>query len=220
MSYTTPNFNGFEATGSVHENLGSIDNSELGFSGKASYSFAAADTTGKIWVGGTHRKIQTPTSITTASLSSGTAVVGNSGVAAAADYDAEGYEIGGKVGVAGAELVGYYYNGKNMDASVGIAVNTAGATTYTQHDNSGGYVQATYILPTKTKVGVSWGRSTIEKTAAETADAERDAWIVGAYHPLTKHLNVVAEYNHLETTSSANAEGKAKTVSLGAILFF
>jgi predicted porin len=151
---------------------------------------------------------------------SGTAVIGNSGVAAAADYDAEGYEIGGKVGVAGAELVGYYYNGKNMDASVGIAVNTAGSTSYTQHDNSGGYVQATYILPTKTKVGVSWGRSTIEKAAAETTDAERDAWIVGAYHPLTKHLNVVAEYNHLETTTSANAEGKAKTVSLGAILFF
>jgi predicted porin len=219
MSYTTPNFNGFEATGSIHENLGSIDNSELGFSGKASYSFAAADTTGKIWVGGTHRKIQTPTAITTATTNGSAVTIGNSGVANAADYDAEGYEIGGKVGVAGAELVGYYYNGKNMDAGAGFAVNTAGATTYTEHDNSGGYVQATYILPTKTKVGVSWGRSTIEKNGT-VADAERDAWIVGAYHPLTKHLNVVAEYNHLETTSTANAEGKAKTVSLGAILFF
>jgi hypothetical protein len=44
---------------------------------------------------------------------------------------------------------------------------------------------------------------------------------VGAYHPLTKHLNLVAEYNSTETegqTGSNNAENDS--LSLGAILFF
>ena len=199
MAYTTPNFNGFEATGSIHENLGSLDNKELGYSAKASYSFAANDVNGKVWVEGTTHEIAT----------------------AAAKYDAEGYGIGGKVGAAGAELVGYYYNGQNMDSGIGTAINTNGVsgTDFVGYnlDNSGGYVQATYILPTKTKVGVSWGLNSIQTAVNDT---EREAWIVGAYHPLTKHLNVVAEYNHLEATNASNVEGKAKTVSLGAILFF
>jgi hypothetical protein len=86
-------------------------------------------------------------------------------------------------------------------------------------------VQGTYILPTKTKVGVSWGTSRIEKAGTELRDAEREAWVIGAYHPLTKHLNLVAEYNYLDVTAATGAagaasEGKSKTASLGAILFF
>jgi predicted porin len=203
MAYTTPNFGGFEVTGSIHENLGSLDNKKLGYSGKASYSFAANDTTGKIWLEGTSRKIQDGDT---------TAITG--------ERTASGYGIGGKVGVAGAELVGYYYDGKNMDSGIGTAINTNGAAAgiaTTNLDNKGGYVQATYVLPIKTKVGASWGQNSIKTVGNDT---EREAWIIGAYHPLTKHLNLVAEYNHLKVTDDANVEGKAKTTSLGAILFF
>jgi hypothetical protein len=59
IAYTTPNFNGFEATAAITEATGQVDNSNLGLEGKASYSFAANDVTGKIWVGGKHQKIQT-----------------------------------------------------------------------------------------------------------------------------------------------------------------
>ena len=229
ISYTTPNFNGFEATGSIHENLGSLDNNELGYSGKASYSFAANDATGKIWVEGTHHKVQAASSYTTVAGSKYSPAT----TATLDEADAEGYGIGAKVGYAGAELVGYYYNGQNMDSGIGTAINTAvqatsGASTFKQHDNNGGYVQATYVLPTKTKVGVSWGKNIIEAGSSQTLDSEREAWVVGAYHPLTKSLNLVAEYNHLETkntgtdgaTLNTAGDGKAKTVSLGAILFF
>jgi hypothetical protein len=41
----------------------------------------------------------------------------------------------------------------------------------------------------------------------------------GLYHPLTKHLNLVAEYSHVESQLDAS-KGKSKTGSLGAILFF
>jgi predicted porin len=58
IAYTTPNFSGFEATAAVTEATGQFDNSNLGAEGKASYSFAANDVTGKIWVGGKTQKIQ------------------------------------------------------------------------------------------------------------------------------------------------------------------
>lgn len=224
IAYTTPNFNGFEATGSVHENLGSLDNNELGFSGKASYSFVANDVNGKVWLEGTHHKIQTSNAATLTYSTTAGASLAYTG--AITEYDARGVGIGGKLAAAGAELVGYYYDGKNMDSGIGTAINTAltATSSFTQHDNNGGYVQATYVLPIKTKIGASWGKNIIERAGSELRDAEREAWVVGAYHPLTKHLNLVLEYNHLETESATAAagsqEGKAKTVSAGAILFF
>jgi hypothetical protein len=217
IAYTTPNFNGFEATAALTEATGQIDNGNMGVEGKASYSFAANDVTGKIWVGGKDLKIQN--------------TVTN-------ELDARAAEIGAKVATSGIELLGYYYDGKNVDSGNGTAINTAGglgsvsfqgSNPLVSRDNSGGYVQATYVMPFKTKLGVSWGKNTIEKVLTEVADRERTATIIGAYHPLTKHLNLVAEYNHLKIdggTASATAvnfdgtEGKAKTVSLGAILFF
>ena len=223
IAYTTPNFNGFEATAALTEATGQQDNGNLGYEGKASYSFAANDVNGKIWVGGLHQKIQTRATASSA---------GNSSTGAISERDARAVEIGGKVGFSGLELLGYYYDGKNHDSGNGTAINTnvpatsalAGfSTTTPETDNKGGYVQATYVMPFKTKLGVSWGRSQIER--AGFRDAEREATIVGAYHPLTKHLNLVAEYNHLDIESatavgSAASEGKQKTMSLGAILFF
>jgi predicted porin len=229
IAYTTPNFNGFEAAVAVTEATGQIDNSNMGYEGKASYSFAANDVTGKIWVGGKHTKIQLGATAATATAAQTGAIT---------EKDARAFEVGAKAAAAGFEVVGYYYDGKNVDSGIGTAINTngllgnqaAGGTTYhstanfVERDNNGGYVQATYVLPFKTKIGASWGKNVIEKTGADVRDAEREAWIIGAYHPLTKHLNLVAEYNHLDVTSLATAgsagEGKSKTASLGAILFF
>jgi len=229
IAYTTPNFNGFEATAAITEATGQFDNSNLGYEGKASYSFAANDVTGKVWVGGKTQKIQTRANglATVAADIYGAGAVASTAIT---ENTARAAEIGAKLGFAGAELVGYYYDGKNADSGIGTAISTIGVLNANaavgQRDNTGGYVQATYVLPFKTKIGASWGLSTIERNATTTdlRDREREAWILGAYHPLTKHLNLVAEYNHLEFTSNtaaAGAEtGKAKTASLGAILFF
>jgi hypothetical protein len=227
IAYSTPNFGGFEATASVHENLGSINNKKLGYSGKASYSFAANDVTGKVWLGGTQRKIQVGQGnyLDTGVATSSTDTLHVYNATALDEYNARGVEVGGKLAFAGAELVGYYYDGKNMDSGIGTAINTlsfsdnAATASFVSRDNHGGYVQATYVLPTKTKVGASWGKNVIEGTR----DREREATVVGAYHPLTKHLNLVAEYNHLtlEGADFTTADkGKQKTMSLGAILFF
>ena len=95
-----------------------------------------------------------------------------------------------------------------------------------RRDSKGGYVQATYVIPTGTKLGVSWGRSTIEANSGDAIatgqvgkDLKDSMWVIGAYHPLTKHLNLVAEYSDVKS-EVGSLDGKAKTVSLGGILFF
>jgi hypothetical protein len=212
FQYQTPNWNGFQVTAAIQESLGQTTNNELGYAAKATYDFAANDVTGRVWVGGVTSK------------RNNTFTTGNPAVTTAGDQiDADAYEIGAKAAYQGAELVGYYYDGNNMDGGVGqFPGSTSTATTLagaaiTDTKNSGGYVQATYKLPgVGTKLGASWGLNNIGASS-------REAYIVGAYHPLTKSVNLVAEYNNLETdtgAAGANATGKARTVSLGAILFF
>jgi len=43
---------------------------------------------------------------------------------------------------------------------------------------------------------------------------------VGAYHPLTKHLNLVAEYSNVESDSHDGTSSESDIISVGAILFF
>jgi predicted porin len=83
-------------------------------------------------------------------------------------------------------------------------------------------LQATYILPTKTKLGLAYGVSKLDRVGAEadTLVKENERITLGLYHPLTKHLNLVAEYNDVSSKNHANAERDARTGSLGAILFF
>jgi hypothetical protein len=49
---------------------------------------------------------------------------------------------------------------------------------------------------------------------------DNERYTVGLYHPLTKHLNLVAEYNDVEAKAHNGIENKARSGSLGAILFF
>jgi len=215
IAYTTPNFSGLSAQVALTEMNGQIDRGNLGYEGKINFDFGSGDTTGKLWVSGKSGEIQT------AATAPGGATWGSGLVT---DHKAEAFDFGGKVGSGGAELVAYYYTAKNSDAGVGQYLNTYGTTTaaFVSRENHGGYVQGTYKLPgVGTKLGLSYGKSVIERnTVANDRDAEREATIVGIYHPLTKHVNIVAEYNHLDVNSHANTTGKAQTGSLGAILFF
>jgi hypothetical protein len=257
IAYTTPNFNGFQATAGLTQNWGaarsgtgekvaastaysvssvsagittynitatttaasyysaatSARSSQTAYEGKASYSFAANDVTGKVWVSGISNRVN--------DLGAGVAVEDN--IAYAGD-------IGANVNAAGFGLTGYYYSGRGIGTTGQMWDGYA--TNGKSRDSDGGYVQATYALPTKTKVGVSWGISKLDlasgessaiATAALSSGAlvkENEMWTGGIYHPLTKHLNIVAEYSHLQSQNHAGQENKNKTGSLGAILFF
>ena len=93
-----------------------------------------------------------------------------------------------------------------------------------KRDSDGGYVQATYVLPTKTKIGLAYGKSNLDLTASETQASlvvsHNKRFTLGAYHPLTKHLNLVAEWNDMETEAHGGLKNENSSISTGAILFF
>lgn len=217
LAYTSPNWNGFQFTAGVTQAFNAI--SVAGFSGvtsgrggnqpafeaKTSYEWTG-DVAGKVWASVLSQKLEF-------------SAANNSG-----DERAYAWDLGTTVNVAGFGLTGYYYNGKGIGTLVQF--NEALDPSGKRRDSKGGYVQATYVIPTGTKLGVSWGKSTLEANSAASEginglgdDFETKMWTVGAYHPLTKHLNLVAEYSDVKE-EIANLDGKAKTVSLGAILFF
>ena len=242
IAYTTPNMSGFQASVGVSQAFkstnvtnnnatttmnSSLTNASPAYEGKASYSFAANDVTGKIWVSGIAQRIGS---------FNGNATANSVGLE---NQDPVAYagDIGANVNFAGFGLTGNYYSGTGIGITGqfadGYGINTT-TSKINGRDSSGGYVQATYVLPTKTKVGVSWGVSTLDRADGETNVTgtaqtnmivgnlvkEQAMWTAGVYHPLTKHLNLVAEYNHSTSENQAGQENKSNNGSLGAILFF
>ena len=212
IAYSSPNFNGFSFTAGLTQawNPGTETGrggSETAYEGKASYAWAG-DFAGKVWVSGISQK-----------LANITALAGGSTTASA-------WDIGANVNAMGFGLTGYYGEGKGTGTTVQFASGLG--TTGNKRDSDDWYVQGTYTLPTVgTKLGVSYGESTLDGAAGDVALIKTTTEMItfGAYHPLTKHLNLVAEYSevkgkHDDVAVALDAKGKTKTVALGAILFF
>jgi len=215
IAYTTPNFNGFQATvGITNPNQWGAGNAagatptlptslyqdRFGIEGKASYSFSGDALAGKLWVSGASYDVTRN--------------------AAGASYTASVYDIGLNLNAGNLGLTGYYYAGEGVGTTAigNLGVNGDGI----KRDSDGGYLQATYALPTKTKVGLAWGVSKLDRaTTTDTAIvSENNRITLGLYHPLTKHLNLVAEYNDIESKVHNGTRGESQPGSLGAILFF
>jgi len=222
VAYSSPNWNGFSFTvgltqawdpASVGVNVAAgpfkRGGSQTAYEGKASYEWTG-DVAGKVWVSGLSQNVEQP-------------VFGNDAIGS---ERAQAWDIGANVNVAGFGLTGYYGQGKGT--GTGVLLNGGFDANGKRRDSTDWYVQGTYTIPgVATKLGVSYGESELERNGSEkvagTKDYQNSMWTVGAYHPLTKHLNLVAEYSQqkLEAADFDRAfDGKAKTVSLGAILFF
>ena len=207
IAYTSPNFNGFQFTAGVTQAWNSDTSTGRGgsqpaFEGKASYSFAG-DVSGKVWVSGISQKVE----------EIATTAPGNAnGTARAAD-------IGANINMAGFGLTGYYGEGKGTGTTAQFLGGFDDVAA--KRKSTDWYTQATYTLPgVGTKLGVSYGESELKGTVTDGGGHHVDSmWVVGAYHPLTKHLNLVAEYSAAKEKETAAASAKANTVSLGAILF-
>jgi len=213
ISYTSPNWNGFQVTAGVTEGFDNgVDETQnnMGYEAKAVYSWTG-DVAGKVWVGGLSQKHE-------------------SGVANARGtngYTSRGVEAGVNATAGAFGLVAYYYDGRGLDGQ--LATGGLQFLNGFKSDDQGGYVQGTFAVPgVGTKLGVSYGQNESKGTiGAVKGKIENESWIFGAYHPLTKSLNLVAEYTRQEikldaTTAGAKATGKQEndTISLGAIMFF
>ena len=220
VAYSSPNWNGFSFTAGVTQAwnaVGAVTNgatstgrggSSPAFEGKASYEWAG-DFGGKVWASAITQKVK--------------GFAGNIG-----DDRATAYDLGATVNVAGFGLTGYYGQGDGIGQTLQLSDGFDAAGN--SRDSDQYYVQGTYTIPgVGTKLGVSYGRSTLDGNSGESNTLLKDTmWTVGAYHPITKHLNLVAEYSNVKHEEGASnnlplvgkTEGKSKTISLGAILFF
>lgn len=215
VAYTSPNWNGFNFTVGVTQGwnalalnggVGSTERSgsQSAYEGKASYAWTG-DVAGKVWTSFITQKVE--------------------GLAVGGDDRATAFDVGANVNLAGFGLTGYYGQGDGTGTTVLLlgGFDAAGKS----RDSDDWYVQGTYTLPgVGTKLGLSYGESTLDGNSIDTfSDRENSMWTVGVYHPLTKHLNLVAEYSDQQVDQNnkgaiADTDVKAKTVSLGAILFF
>ena len=207
IAYTTPNMNGLQATLAItNPNQGNTTGAgggttygqdRFGLEGKVVYNMPM----GKVWVSGSSYD-----------------VTGTNGIS----YDATAMDIGTNLTFGNLGFTAYYYAGEGNGA--GLSLNRLGDLA-NERDQDGGYVQATYVIPTGTKLGVAFASSRQDLATGEVAGAtaamdSNDRWTVGAYHPLTKHLNLVAEYNAMESDDHAGISNESDALSIGAILFF
>jgi len=202
ISYTSPNFNGFQFTaGLTNPNQGfdttsAYNQDRFGVEAEVSYAFDA----GKIWVSGASFDVTQAN--------------------ATGDYDAEAIDIGVNFNMGNLGVTAYYYTAQGMGTTL---QGLRGVSGNSERDSDGGYLQVTYVIPSGTKLGASFGTSKLDLASGESNDSlvdENKRWTIGAYHPLTKHLNLVAEVNHIESEAQDGAQQESDNLSLGAILFF
>jgi predicted porin len=238
VAYSSPNWNGLSFTVGLTQGWNALGDgvlsagstersgSQSAYEGKVSYEWTG-DVAGKVWASAISQKVEglgIPGSAATVANIGGvvTAVPAVAGQDLGSDR-ATAWDIGANVNVAGFGLTGYYGQGKGIGQTVQLA-NGFDANGK-RRDSDQWYVQGTYTIPgVGTKLGASYGESTLDGNSSEVMDEMKDSmWVVGAYHPLTKHLNLVAEYSQVKSeidTAIGDVDGKSKTVSLGAILFF
>ena len=207
IAYTTPNMNGLSATLGITQpwngsgSTGTTDN--FAYEAQVSYSWTG-DFAGKLWGGFFSQDV--------------------TGIGAGnTESDATAFEIGASTSIYNINLVAYGYSGEGV-GTTGMLVQGFDANG-SKRDSDGGYVQATYVIPMGTKLGVSYGVSRLDDNAVDAGTnllEENNRVTVGAYHPLTKHLNLVAEYSAVESESHLSTQGDAEQdiFSVGAILFF
>ena len=207
IAYTTPNMNGLQVTlglmnpdqGQNTAGLANFDD-RFGLEGKAVYTSGPA----KIWAGFSNYEVAS--------------TVG--------DYEAVAGEVGAQFSAGNLQLTAYYYSGEGNGDGNGLNRLAEKATAAgNNRENDGGYLQATYVIPSGTKIGVAVATSQQDLGPGETAGStaahdSNDRWTVGAYHPLTKHLQLVAEYNDIESDDHSGNSAESQHINLGAILFF
>ena len=212
IAYTTPNMNGLSLTLGVMQPWNSTASSAVsdtsagstdtfGFQGQGSYSWTG-DFAGKVWAGFFQQEV--------------TGLTGDSST------DATAFEVGVSTSIANINLVAYGYSGEGVGTTA--LLRDGFDATGAKRDSDGGYVQATYVIPMGTKLGVSYGVSKLDDNAADAGDSlvkENTMLTIGAYHPLTKHLNLVAEYSNVEAEAHDTvSDAESNIFSVGAILFF
>lgn len=245
FSYKTPNLGGLQGEVGLYDpsieqlnsSSGILDQTDTPrFEGELSYTTAFSGGSAQFWVDGLWQDLEN----TLVSASNGSTSV-------------QGWGVGAEGKMAGFALTGYYYDGSGLGRSLqfvggtacnnnAVTVNGTTAAIGTRceaTDNDGYYVQGSYTLNGKTKLGASYGQSTEDAYSdqfirssnsgneMQMRDVELSMWTVGVYHDVNSWLKFIAEYSHSVNDFGANqftlANGidtEADTFSVGSFFFW
>ncbi len=206
ITYTSPNLGGFSVAAGIFQpsKFAGNETKTPGLQAKVDYDWKAEGVaSGKVW-GGLVRQ--------STSCSTGTCTIQS--------FNAQGLELGTKVGVGDFEAVAYGFKGKGLGISTIGAQFLGGSDGAGNRTDSTGYLlQGTYKLGA-TKLGVNYGQNKDKGGAIGAGLEQKNTGLtLGVYHTLNKYITLVGEANQ-EKLTNATTETKSRTISLGGILFF
>jgi hypothetical protein len=200
MDYSTPNWGGLQATLGVFQGFdcnGGRSADTPGFHGKVSYTMNSGPVKLYGSASGLVQKVVTD---------------------AGTDEEMYGVDTLVKAGVAGFDLLGYYYYARGMTSLAigGLVFPGFDAATGTPERVNGYMVQAMYTLG-KVRFGANWAQNWQTKLTR----VRNEKITVGVYYNLTPSLQVIAEYSHMKSKlKDDTGDDVAQCVDFGTILFF
>lgn len=207
ITYTTPNFSGFQASVGIFQPLQSLtgpgEKSESpGFQGKIVYDGKFGSVSTHVWL---------------------SAITQSHDRVDGVSYTGRGFDTGAKIGFGPVSITGYYYNGSGLGTTALNLFDTDAAGK--ARDSDGFYVQGLATFG-KFSLGGSYGESHLDYANAADALANptllktNSSWVGQARYGLTSWVTLIGEYIRTKSEAHNGNQAAADTVAAGAILFF
>ena len=141
-----------------------------------------------------------------------------------ADVTTQAINVGINANMGPIGVVASMYDGEALGAIRVADTNsyTCTATSCDEADADGYYVQGTYTMNGKTKIGISYGESNQDRNdvgvvapVTNAAEISNELVTLGVYHDVNSWLKLVAEYN-----DQSGQFGKISNMSVGGFIFW
>lgn len=211
ITYTTPNFGGFQASVGVFQPLQSLTapaqtNTAPGFQGKVTFDKTFDKVGLRLWASGVTQKHQT---------------IG-AGAGGLVSYTGRGMDLGGKVSVGPFAAVANWYTAKGLGTTVLNLLDTDARGN--PRGSDGFYVQGLATFG-KVSLGASYGESNLDRTAFEIAAGntlvrKNSSYVGQVRYGLTDWVTLIGEYTRTNSKAHGGNEAESSSIAAGAILFF
>lgn len=212
ITYTTPNFGGFQASFGVFEPLMSLtapaqDQASPGYQGKLTYDGSFGGVGTRLWVSGVTQKHST---------------IG-AGTGGLVDYTGKGLDAGAKLTVGPFAATGYWYTAKGLGTTV---LNLLDTDAFGNARSSDGFYLQGLATFGKVSIGGSYGESSLnyanaaDELANPTLVDTNSSWVGQVRYGLTSWVTLIGEYVHAKAEAHNGNQAESDAIALGGILFF
>lgn len=211
ITYTSPNFGGFQVSAGVFQPLQSLTapqqtNTSPGFQGKLTFDQKFGDVAMRLWASGVTQHHET---------------IGE-GTGGLVSYTGRGVDVGGKLTVGPVTAVANWYTAKGLGTTV---LNLFDTDAFGNPRGSQGFYLQALATFGKFSFGGSYGESNLDLTATEIALGntlvQRNSSYVGQVrYGLTSWVTLLGEYTKARSEAHNGNEADSDSIAAGAILFF